>query len=46
MGFAHGYRYGQLSAADRVRYMDEFVASGAKWFRMNLENWSLARPRT
>jgi polysaccharide biosynthesis protein PslG len=42
MGFANGYRYGQLSAADRVRYMDEFAASGAKWFRMNLENWSLA----
>ena len=42
MGFANGYRYGQLSAADRVRYMDEFAASGAKWFRMNLEDWSLA----
>jgi polysaccharide biosynthesis protein PslG len=42
MGFANGYRYGQLSAADRIRYMDEFAASGAKWFRMNLENWSLA----
>jgi len=42
MGFANGYRYGQLSAADRVRYMDEFAASGVKWFRMNLENWSLA----
>ena len=22
--------------------MDEFAAAGAKWFRMNLEDWSLA----
>jgi hypothetical protein len=42
MGFANGYRYGQLSAADRIRYMDEFAGSGGKWFRMNLESWSLA----
>ena len=27
IGFANGYRYGQLSAADRVRYMDEFAAT-------------------
>jgi hypothetical protein len=41
-GFANGYRYGQLSTADRTRYMDAFAATGAKWFRMKMEDWNLA----
>ena len=41
-GFANGYRYGQLNATERTSYMDAFAATGAKWFRMNMEDWNLA----
>jgi CARDB len=41
-GFANGFRYSQLSAADRVTYMDAFAATGGKWFRMNMEDWDLS----
>jgi hypothetical protein len=42
LGFANGYRYAQLTATERDRYMDAFAATGAKWYRMNLEAWSLS----
>jgi len=40
-GFANGFRYGQLTATDRTTYMDSFAATGAKWYRMNMENWDI-----
>ncbi|HKA04192.1 MAG TPA: CARDB domain-containing protein, partial [Acidimicrobiales bacterium] len=40
-GFANGYRYGQLTATERTTYMDAVAATGAKWFRMNMESWDI-----
>jgi CARDB len=40
-GFANGYRYEQLTAAERTTYMDAFAATGTKWYRMNMEDWNI-----
>jgi len=43
MGFAHGYRYAQIDGTSAAQqYVQAFVDTGAKWWRMNMESWNTA----
>jgi hypothetical protein len=42
MGFANGYRYSELSSSDRDKYMNVIADTGVKWYRMNMEDWSMS----